>query len=273
MKNKAERRYKQMEGKIATLIAVLMLTSIFAFSFALADSSGNSTENQTLEIPQAPSNDDIGSVLNESNQTPDGYKLLGSSNITYSQGWALSGSNGYLVNALWAISTFAKISNTDIKNIRDNFKNDSAGRQAALREAANESFAEFSNGRIVLGTGKGQEILGLKMSNSSTGANLVFDVMSNQKGNNAGVIIGSLTLNSQDYSNVTVYTGTLVLNSGNYVGTYTLNMAGKTSEVNSVVGNKKGEVQKQLNNQDNSKSNGFLGFFKNLFNKAKPKSK
>ena len=251
-----------MENKsMSLMLASLMMLSILATGFALAESV---TEvDSTSEI--MPS-EDVTSADVSFDETA--YKRIGSARVTYAQGYATSGDNGYLVNALWGVHTFSKIAREDMKAIKESNKGKPEDRKAAL-DAAKEEIVKNTAGKLQIGVGKDNERYQLNLTSmSSDNKTSTFDLLAiNTKDK-----VGTLTINGKSYSEFTLWTGTIVIDSGDKAGTYSISLASKTELVKNPGNPGKGNSEgNQLNGQQNEQLK--KGFWQRIFNSGKGKVK
>lgn len=252
--------------KISLFLMTLMLVSILATGFALAETE-TEIDNANEVVPsQDTTSGDI-------SMDETAYKRIGFARITYAQGYATSGDKGYLVNALWGVHTFSKIAKTDVQSIREKYKGNPEEIKQALKEAAKEEIVKNSAGKLQLGVGKDHENFKLNLTSISADNKTVsFDVFSiNSDGTEGRTKVGTLSLTGKTYSEFTLWTGTLSLDSGNKAGTYAVSLASKTALVKNPG---KGSSENQVKNGQEVENNQGkkLGFFQKLFRRNKAKA-
>lgn len=255
---------KKMENKtkaISLVLASIMLTSILAAGFALAETE-TEVDNESALTPSTDT-----SVV--SSDIPTGYKQVGLARATYGQGYAISGDIGYTANVIWASHTFSRIAQADLQAIREQYKGNKTAMEQALKEAAKEQITKQSAGKLQLGIGKGHENFKLNLTSTSADNKTVsFDVLtidSKEK-------VGTLSLTGKTYSDFTLWTGTLVLDSGDKAGTYSLSLASKTALIKNP-GKGQGNGQGKEGNAENQGQGKKKGFWQNVFSFGRNKNK
>lgn len=272
-KNTNERGYTKMKNKnrsIALMLTSLIVVSILAMGFALADDTlaGNDSG-----IPASESSTISALTSDQSNESP-AFKNIAYNEAYYAHGWATLGSTGDLLTAVWVTKTVANVSKDQISLIRQQYKGNPSALNDALKNLADLGVVKLSKGVLRFGIGKGSENLKLEngqVSNSSVSFD-VFAMDSNVSDSNAK--IGSLTLSSIQYSDFNLMQGTLTLSSGSHAGTYSLSLGEKSSRATGV-----GSINNLVNTENkvvsgNGQKNGFVQrFFGGLFKgKNKPKA-
>lgn len=261
------------------VLAFLLIAGVFATSIAIADENNSNNESGTSDVvPNTNVSGEVSDSMNELNESMhDGYKIVGSNVITYGQGWVISeGSNntGYLFNALWVTQTLTNISSSNINSIRAQYANESKGKardiRQALANAAGDSFAKVSAGRINIGVGgKSSTYKIVEDRNTSTNTSAVFNIYEANDKSNSNVL-GTLTLSATGYSDMMLWTGKLVMNTGNFAGTYDVSIASKSGGVLGVTVTNRGgqEGRGIVNAVQNGNGNKvglwqrFMGFFR-----------
>ena len=250
--------------KILSLaLAFLMIFSIFAAVFTIADSEDSNAEetNDTIAYLEVSDESSLTEMVEDSNKTLPGYRHFGAAQVTKGQGWAISEDSGYLVNVLWASQIFARAPKEEIQQIRQQYKNctDSAGKRNrnctidaidSLR-TANDSIQKRAFGRLQIGVGKDHENFKL-VKNTFDNKSVIFDVYTINSRNATRDKVGSLELEGKHYTQFTLWEGTLKINSGDHVGTYQVSLASK-----SVIANSLGKVKEIVKEQRK-------GFFQRL---------
>jgi len=177
--------------KILSLaLAFLMLVSVFAVAFAIAEDNAESDDvSADLEVNDA---NELADTAVETNKSVQGYKHIGFSSVTAGQGYAISGDFGFLADVLWINQKFVKISKEEIKEIREKARNGSLKEaKDDLIAAENDSVITRSFGRLHLGLGKrhsNYKLVKADVSNESAS----FDVYSLGSKNETGDKVGTL---------------------------------------------------------------------------------
>jgi hypothetical protein len=257
MKRQMKGGTKEMKNKTTSLVlATILLASILATGFALAETEIE-VDNASAIIPS----EDVTSADVSVDETA--YKRVGSAAVTYAQGYATSGDNGYLLNALWGVHTFSKIAKEDVQAIREQYKGNKTAMEQALKEAAKEEIVKNSAGKLELGIGKDNERYQLNLtSKSADNKTASFDVLAI----NTKEKVGTLSLTGKGYSQFTLWTGTLSIDSGDKAGTYSVSLASKTALVKNPG---KGNSENASEGNREKKQ----GFWQNLFSFGRNKGK
>ena len=251
--------------KLSLFLALLLVSSIFATAFVLADAedtdapeTNNVKSDLGIEDQSA-----LAGLVKEANSTLQGYRHFGGSQVTYAQGWATFDDSGYLVNVLWVSQTFAKASVEEIRDIREQYKDCMENEERrnrtciynatqALKDVANETIQKRSFGKLQLGVGRNHQNFKL-VKNEFTNDSVNFDVYTIDSRNATRDKVGTLDLEATHYSDMTLWQGQLVIESGDRAGTYEVSLASKSAIViglglNNIesISNKKGFWQRLM---------------------------
>ncbi|MEK6757761.1 MAG: hypothetical protein AABX88_01405 [Nanoarchaeota archaeon] len=100
--------------KETILVMALLISSIFAGMFVLADETSTTIENIDDAAVAGVSSTDIGSAVQDIKELQK-HKRVGFVKITRGNGWIENGQEGTLINGFWVAQRFAKIDNASNK--------------------------------------------------------------------------------------------------------------------------------------------------------------
>jgi hypothetical protein len=200
------------------LVVALLVSSIFATAFAIAEETSIDIENLSTISTNST---DVENALNETeNHIGNGqYKRLGFTTILRGSGWATDSDDGFLVSVFWLNQKYYK----------DNEKNSKTA-----------SFGELK----IIGVGNYKLVRTTDESNLTTNATenkynfyLVPNGLKTRNTNESkDNSVGNLTLTKEkEYSNFVKWSGTIKLDSGAKEGSYDVELATVKDTVKPVV--------------------------------------
>ena len=241
---------------ISLAIMALMLFSIFAAGFAIAE---NEEVTNINEIATETGESDINEVLSETQTSDDDVKMIGLNAVTLANGWIIASDNtkAEITRALWTTKKQLKIDASKVKAIREQYKGNKAKIIEELKKLTSDVVI-VSQGRLNIGTGKNMEKFKLAKKEITEDKASFYVLPINTEipsdGNVGRLYVGSLELSKKQYTNLALWTGKLTLNSGTNKGEWNVNLASKTKlfrglaagkQVREEAGERAGEIKQK----------------------------
>lgn len=241
-----------MMKKTAITLAMLMLVSVFAMAFALADDSTTfedvvasetvETSEGVVETPIADQNtvqevaSEVETVAPSEQASVAQQRYAGIARLTVGDGYVIKSDStaAEKLRGFWVSARYISVDPAKVKEIRDLYKGQPAKIREELAKLATDKVVLKATGRIAVGLGAGTEkfkILKKEFTNTSARfyvLPITEDLGALKDATDADIsakAVGELQMSATKYPHLTVWQGTLTLNSGNFAGTWTVSLS------------------------------------------------
>lgn len=202
-----------MKGTI--LVMALLISSIFAGMFVLADETSTTIENVEDAAVEGISSTDIGSAVQDIKE-PQNHKRVGFVKITRGNGWIENGQEGTLINGFWVVQRFAKI--------------DSASNKTVIARGFGKLHIDRGGNYKLIRTNEND----VSENETTVSFNLIplgnkYESTEEATANSVGHLVLTREL---DLKRLKIWKGTLTLNSGKLAGSWNVELATDSKVIN-----------------------------------------
>ncbi len=255
-------------------IIALLVISIFAMAFALADDSVTVEDSIAIEtvettaavteaVQPVATDDTLAEVSTEteaiapSTQAPEAQqRYLGVARATVGDGFVVKSDNteAKRIAALWVSSKYVSVDPAKLKNLREQYKGQPARLKAEIAKLATDKVVAKAAGRLRVGfgaTGANFKLLKKEFTNTSVSfyvLPITEDLAALKDAADSEIsakLVGTMTLDATKYPSLVLWKGTLTLTSGNFVGTWSVTATSNSKVITNVNLRKAKAVVKQ----------------------------